>query len=230
MNKIYTIYSRLTLGYVKQRTLLLVLLVQNIILSLVVLIFANVIISNANITGELDYNQVGVFYTLSILLLFVLIFVLTPYFLSNVLNSLYANNIIEHLLSVRITISDIVFAVFLRGLVSVLIMFFSALPIISISLYFGGIGLVKIIKLFIFLMCFILLLSTVTIYISSSIINGTMSMIASYIVCLIILIVHLLILNMVINYNHLIYIYFFISIVLSISLLAMSCRTKIFSL
>ena len=230
MNKIHTIYSRLTLSYVKQRTLLLILLVQSVILSLVVLIFANVIISNANITGELDYNQVRVFYTLSILLLFILAFILTPYFLSNILNKLYANNIIEHLLSVRIDISDIVFAVFLRGLVSVLIMFFSALPIISISFYFGGLGLIKIIKLFIFLLRYILLLSSVTIYISSSIVNAMSSMIVSYIVCFILMVLHLLILNTVINISHLIFMYFLISIIISISLLAMSCRTRIFSL
>lgn len=230
MNKVHAIYSRLTLSYVKQRTLLLILLVQSIVLSLVVLIFANVIISNAYITGELDYNQVRVFYTLSILILFVLVFVFTPYFLSNTLNKLYANNIIEHFLSVRIGISDIVFAAFLRGLVSVLIMFFSALPIISISFYFGGIGLIKIIKLFIFLLCFILLLSSVTIYISSSIINSMSSMIVSYIICFILMLLHLFILNSVINFNHLIFVYFFISILISISLLAMSCRTKIFSL
>ena len=230
MNKVYTIYSRLTLIYVKQRTLLLILLVQNTIISLVVLIFANVIISNANITGELDYNQVQVFYTLSILILFALIFLLTPYFLSNILNNLYANNIIEHLLSVKIGISDIVFAAYLRGLISVLIMFCSALPIISISFYFGGMGFIKIIKLFVFLLCFILFLSSLTIYISSSIINGTNSMIISYIACFVFMIIHILILNIVINYSHLIYIYFFISSIVSISLLAMSCRTKIFSL
>lgn len=204
MNKIYTIYSRLTLSYVRQRTLLLVLLVQNVILSLVVLIFANVIISNAKINGELDYNQVEVFYTLGILLLFVLIFLHAPFFLSNVLNKLYASNTIEHLLSVKIEIRDIVFAVFLRGLSSVLIMFFSALPIISISFYFGGIGLIKIAKLFIILICFILLLSSASIYISSSTINGMIAVIVSYIICLILLIIHLLILNIVINLNHLI--------------------------
>ena len=157
-------------------------------------------------------------------------FILTPYFLSNILNKLYANNIIEHLLSVRIDISDIVFAVFLRGLVSVLIMFFSALPIISISFYFGGLGLIKIIKLFIFLLCYILLLSSVTIYISSSIVNAMSSMIVSYIVCFILMVLHLLILNTVINISHLIFMYFLISIIISISLLAMSCRTRIFSL
>lgn len=230
MNKVQTIYSRLTLSYVKQRTLLFVLLIQNVILSFVILIFANVIISNANITGELDYNQVKVFYTLSILILFILVSVLVPYFLSNILNKLYADYIIEHLLSVKIGISDIVFAAYLRGLVSVLIMFFSALPIISISFYFGGIGFIKIIKILIFLLCFILLLSSVTIYISSSLINATNSMIVSYIVCFILMLLHLLMLNIVINYRHLIYIYISISVIVSISLLAMSCRTKIFSL
>lgn len=230
MNKIYTIYDRLTLRYVRQRTLLLFLLVQNVILALAILIFANVIISNANITGELDYNQVRIFYTVSILILFVLVTMLTPYLLSNTLNKLYDNNIVEHLLSVKIGISDIVFAVFLRGLTSVFIMFFSALPIISISFYFGGIGLIKIIKLFIFFICFILVLASVTLYISSSLINATSSIIVSYIACILITLLHLQILNYIINYNHLIYIYFFFSIVVSISLIAMSCRTKIFSL
>ena len=144
MENIFKILNRLNYVYVKRRVLLLFLIVQNTILSLVILIFANVIISNGKINGELDYSQIRLFYNVAIVLLFILILILAPILLSREMNGLYKKNIIEHLLSVKIEIRDIVYAVYFRGLATLIVLLVSAFPIIVISFYFGGFSLVKI--------------------------------------------------------------------------------------
>ena len=106
MENILKIYKRLNNSYVKQRILLVYLIAQNTILSLAVLIFANVIISNGQINGELDYSQIRYFYTFAIIALFVLVLIFAPIFLSRTLNSLYKKNIIEHLLSAKVELKQ----------------------------------------------------------------------------------------------------------------------------
>lgn len=138
MENIFKILNRLNYVYVKRRVLLLFLIVQNTILSLVILIFANVIISNGKINGELDYSQIRLFYNVAIVLLFILILILAPILLSREMNGLYKKNIIEHLLSVKIEIRDIVYAVYFRGLATLIVLLVSAFPIIVISFYFGA--------------------------------------------------------------------------------------------
>ena len=64
MGNIVKILNRLNEVYVKQRVLLMCLIAQNTILTLIMLIFANVIISNGNTNGELDYSQIRLFYNI----------------------------------------------------------------------------------------------------------------------------------------------------------------------
>ena len=191
MDNVLKIFDRLTLESVKKRTFLLLFIFQNIILSLVVLVYANIIISNARINNELDYQQIQNFYTISIALLFFSIYILAPLVLSNWLNKLYKSNIIEHLLSVDIDISSIVFAVFLRGISIVSVLLISAMPIISISFYFGGFSIIKVIKLIICLFAFILLLSSTSIYISTIILDGNLSIVVAYVIGLFIYILNI---------------------------------------
>ena len=228
MSKILKIFDRITLEYVKKRTLLTFLIVQNVIFALIVLIFANVIISNANVTGELDYNQIKNFYMLVIILLYTGSFIVVPVIISPVLYTYYKNHIMEHLMAVKIDIDDIVFAVFIRGFSLVLILFFSALPIASVAFYFGGFGIIKLLKLLTCLIFYILLLSVVCIYISTRILDGNLAVVVSYIVCLFLLAFNLLTIRAILASLNLFIIYVaFISIV-ALILLSLARKTTIF--
>ena len=228
MNKVMKIFDRLTLQYVKNRTLLTSIVVQNVIFSIIVLIFANVITSNANITGELDYEQIKFFSKITITLLFLSATISTPLFMSTSLYQLYKKNIIEHLLSIKINIDDIIFATFLRGITVVTILAFSALPISCVAFYFGGFGILKFIKLIVCFVSYILLLSTFCIYFATKILDGNLSLVISYLMCFILLAANMLFLDTFLYGRYRFLLYMFLCSMTSLVLLALSRKTKIF--
>ena len=229
MENIIKILNRLNDVYVKQRVLLLFLIVQNTILSLIMLIFANVIISNGKIIGELDYSQIRLFYNVAIILLFVLVLIISPILLSRSLNELYKKNIIEHLMSVKIEISDIVYAVYFRGLSTLIVLLVSAFPIIVISFYFGGFGVAKILRLLVMVLSFAVLFSAVCIFISTRIVDANASIIVSYVAGIGLTMINIYFLNVVFNGGLLVIAYVILNIVLSLILVSISKKTTIFN-
>lgn len=229
MRNIMKILERLNNSYIKRRLLVLSLTIQNLILSLVMLMYANVIISNGKINGELDYTQVTFFYNMAIVLLFVIICLFAPYLLSNSLNVLYENNTIEHLLSVKINFGEIVFAVYLRGIIALSILVVSAFPIISISFYFGGFSLLKIIRLFFVVIIFAIFISSVCIFISSRILDKNVSIIIAYIISLIFTVINVLFLNRALYSFSYTIIYSIFLIILSLILLSIARNSIIFN-
>lgn len=229
MKNIITILERLNDSYIKRRLLVLSLAIQNIILSLIMLMYANVIISNGKINGELDYVQVRFFYNIAIMLLFIIICSFAPYLLSNSLNVLYENNIIEHLLSVKIKFGEIVFAVYLRGLITLLILVVSAFPIISISFYFGGFSLPKIIRLFTVIVIFAIFISSICIFISSRILDKNVSIIIAYIISFIFTVINVLYLNRALYSVSYTIIYSVFLIIVSLTLLSLARNSNIFN-
>ena len=229
MENIIKILNRLNDVYVKQRVLLLFLIVQNTILSLIMLIFANVIISNGKIIGELDYSQIRLFYNVAIILLFVLVLIISPILLSRSLNELYKKNIIEHLMSVKIEISDIVYAVYFRGLSTLIVLLVSAFPIIVISFYFGGFGVAKILRLLVMVLSFAVLFSAVCIFISTRIVDANASIIVSYVAGIGLTMINIYFLNVVLNGGLLVIAYVILNIVLSLILVSISKKTTIFN-
>ncbi len=229
MRNIMKILERLNNSYIKRRLLVLSLTIQNLILSLVMLMYANVIISNGKINGELDYTQVTFFYNMAIVLLFVIICLFAPYLLSNSLNVLYENNTIEHLLSVKINFGEIVFAVYLRGIIALSILVVSAFPIVSISFYFGGFSLLKIIRLFFIVIIFAIFISSVCIFISSKILDKNVSLIIAYIISLIFTVINVLFLNRALYSFSYTIIYSIFLIILSLILLSIARNSIIFN-
>ena len=229
MENIIKILNRLNDVYVKQRVLLLFLIVQNTILSLIMLIFANVIISNGKIIGELDYSQIRLFYNVAIILLFVLVLIISPILLSRSLNELYKKNIIEHLMSVKIEIRDIVYAVYFRGLSTLIVLLVSAFPIIVISFYFGGFGVAKILRLLVMVLSFAVLFSAVCIFISTRIVDANASIIVSYVAGIGLTMINIYFLNVVLNGGLLVIAYVILNIVLSLILVSISKKTTIFN-
>lgn len=229
MENILKIYKRLNNSYVKQRILLVYLIAQNTILSLAVLIFANVIISNGQINGELDYSQIRYFYTFAIIALFVLVLIFAPIFLSRTLNSLYKKNIIEHLLSVKVELSEIVYAVFLRGTSILIILLVSSFPIIVISFYFGGFGIIKMLKLVGIIISYAVFFSSICLYISTKSIDENASTIISYVIGIILTLLNIYYLNYFLNSRFLIVFYVLFNIIMSLILLSLSKKTSIFN-
>lgn len=229
MENIFKILSRLNEVYVKQRLLLIYLIVQNTILSLVMLIFANVIISNGRINGELDYSQIRLFYNTAIIILFLIILIFAPILLSRSLNDLYKKNIIEHLLSVRIDISEIVYAVYFRGLATLIIILISAFPIIVISFYFGGFGVVKIFRLIGIMLSHAILFSSICLFISTSFIDENVSTVISYVSGIVLAFINIYYMNYFLNSAIIFVVYILFSIVISLILVSISRKTGIFN-
>ncbi|MBO6119836.1 MAG: hypothetical protein J6P02_05170 [Lachnospiraceae bacterium] len=229
MENILKIYKRLNNSYVKQRILLVYLIAQNTILSLAMLIFANVIISNGQINGELDYSQIRYFYTFAIIALFVLVLIFAPIFLSRTLNTLYKKNIIEHLLSAKVELSEIVYAVFLRGTSILIILLVSSFPIIVISFYFGGFGIIKMLKLVGIIISYAVFFSSICLYISTKSIDENASTIISYVIGIILTLLNIYYLNYFLNSRFLIVFYVLFNIIMSLILLSLSKKTSIFN-
>lgn len=229
MNKTIKILERLNESYIKRRLLVLSLAIQNIILSLIMLMYANVIISNGKINGELDYTQVSFFYNMAIVLLFIVICIFAPYLLSNSLNILYENNVIEHLLAVKINFSEIVFAVYLRGIRTLLILVVSAFPIISISFYFGGFSLQRIVRLFLLIIIFAIFISSICIFISTKILDKNIAIIIAYVISFIFTVINILYLNKALYSVSYTFIYSLLLMIISLILLSVARNSKIFN-
>lgn len=229
MKNIIKILERLNDSYIKRRLLVLSLTIQNIILSLIMLMYANMIITNGKVNGELDYTQVRFFYNMAIVLLFIIICTFAPYLLSNSLNILYENNIIEHLLSVRISFGEIVYAVYLRGIMTLLILVVSAFPIISISFYFGGFSLPKIIRLFILIIIFAIFISSICIFISTKVLDKNIAIIIAYAISFIFTVLNLLFLNITLYSVSYTFVYTLFLIIVSLMLLSIARNSTIFN-
>lgn len=229
MKNILKIFKRLNEVYVKQRVLLICLIAQNTILSLIMLIFANVIISNGNISGELDYSQIRLFYNIAIILLFIIIDLFAPILLSRSLNDLYKKNIIEHLLSVRISIRDIVYALYFRGLTTLLILLVSAFPIIVISFYFGGFGVIKMLRLLVIMFSYAILFSSICLFISTRFIDENATTIVSYVVGVVLTLVNVYYLHRLLNNAFSTFFYAVFCIIMALILISLAKKTTIFS-
>lgn len=216
MNNIIKLYKRFTDASVKQRFLPFYLPIQNIIMALVVLIFSNSIISKGNINGELNYSQIKLFYNLVIVLLFVIVSIFSPIVFASSLNNLVKNNTIEYLLSVKVKIRDIIFAVFLRGFFTIIILLVSSFPIACISFYFGGLSIMRISRLFIYLIGYVLIETSMILFISSMISDINISKIVSIFVSLVLCVIHIMIINVLCSAYVYSFLYMFFSIIVAL--------------
>lgn len=229
MSKILIILKRLNEVFVKQRVLLVCLVIQNVTLALMMLIYANVIISNGMISGELDYGRIRMFYTFAIILLFLIICIFAPMLSSRSLNELYNNNTIDHLLSVNIEISDIVYAVFLRALSTLMIILISSFPILSVSFYFGGFSIIKILRLLIYVMSFATFITAVCVFISTIIFDANAAIVISYVVSLVLALSNVFYISKFLSSTLLTLMYVVLNAILVLILVSISRKTKIFN-
>ncbi len=229
MNKIFIILKRLNEVFIKQRVLLICLVIQNVTLALMMLIYANVIISNGMISGELDYGRIRMFYTFAIISLFLIVCIFAPMLSSRALSELYNNNTIDHLLSMKIGISDIVYAVFLRALSTLMIILISSFPIISVSFYFGGFSIIKILRLLIYIMSFATFITAVCVFISTIIFDANASIVISYVVSLILALTNVFYISRFLSSTLFTLMYVILNAILVLVLVSISRKTKIFN-
>lgn len=229
MNKIFIILKRLNEVFIKQRVLLICLVIQNVTLALMMLIYANVIISNGMISGELDYGRIRMFYTFAIISLFLIVCIFAPMLSSRALSELYNNNTIDHLLSMKIGISDIVYAVFLRALSTLMIILISSFPIISVSFYFGGFSIIKILRLLVYIMSFATFITAVCVFVSTIIFDANASIVISYVVSLILALTNVFYISRFLSSTLFTLMYVILNAILVLVLVSISRKTKIFN-
>lgn len=229
-NNIKKLYNRFSIVQLKERRLLIFIFIQSIGLSLLSLVFANTIISGGIINDELNYYQIKLFYTLSILLFFFMPSLYSAYFLGRSINSLVNSNSILYLLSVECKPTEIVFARFIRGLFNVYILIFASFPILSISFYFGGIGYIKLIRLFVMLMFYILLTGSISMFISSMVKETNNSIILAFIVDIFIFILHYFIIGTILLHTSILFTYCFMSVIFSSLFFNSSRKSRIFNI
>lgn len=225
-----TIYNRLKLVFIKKRVFPIILIIQNLLMSLIVLIYANRIISDGKTIGELNYQFIKTFYTITIFILFILPVLYSPYFLAKSVNELVKNNITINLFSSKVKSINIVFPCFLCGFLSVLVLTFSILPIIIVSFYFGGISIYRFIIILIYLIFYIIFVSGISMYISTIIVEPNLSIVFVYIIDIILLFIHVLGLPYILNNRLLLITYSIIVMIIFLILMVFSKKTRLFSI
>lgn len=224
------IYNRLKLVYTKKRMFPIILFIQNVLMSLIVLIFANLIISEGKTMGELNYKHIKTFYTITIIMLFVLPTIYSPYFLAKSVNELVKNNITINLFSSKAKSVDIIFSCFLCGFVAILVLAFSVLPIVIVSFYFGGVSIYRFLVIVIYLIFYIILISSISAVISAIIIEPNLSVVLAYIISIFLFFIHIFGLSYILNNYLFLIIYAFSILILFLILLSFSKKTHIFSI
>lgn len=225
-----TIYNRLKLVYIKKRVFPIFLIIQNIIIALIVLIYANLIISNGKTMGELNYQQIKTFYAITIFLLFILPTLYSPYFLSKSVNELVKNNITVNLFSSKTKSTHIIYSSYLCGFFATFVLTISILPIVIVSFYFGGVSINRLLIILIYLLFYIIIISIISLAISARVEEPNLSIVLAYIVNIFLLIIHMFMFNYVINNYLLLLFYSFVVILLFLILLVFSQKTRIFSI
>ena len=192
--------------------------IVNSIFLIEVLLLLNYVNSSVNLGQGIIYERVILFYNIVIMSLFIFIYILTPIFSSGSITSIVNNNKIINLAAFGITSDDIIIEKAILGFINVLFCFIVSLPIGYVSLFFGGINVIKILKILVIIIFYIVLYNMICIMISSYNNNILISYILSYLVGLVLLVIMLLMLNLFISNIVAFIIYILFSIFLSIIL------------
>ena len=216
-NVIY-LYKYETLSQTKKNFLPLFVSGVIIVFGVYNLLMFNFVINFAMRNNQLNFDSINNYFKSNIILIFILIIVFTPFFLSKCINSLINNNVIFNFISLGINIEEIVVAEFIRGFFNVSIILLSTFPIIYLSMLFNIYYILNFLKYIILFYSFINIISGICIYMSMIVKNETLSLVYSYIIGILLLFINIL---FVINFNVnfvIILCYLTISIIFSIFL------------
>ncbi len=175
MKNILIIYKRELNNLIKKRVFLISLSLILIVTSLFEIFVLNFIISDAKVKEEVDYELIRVIIDISkYVLIFVSIFSPLVFFCQN-MNSDKKNMFIDNILITDVKKEELVYGKYLKGAESAGIIFFAVVPIFYLSLFFGGISIMAVIKIIFLGISNVLFTSIVYLYISMAIEDKNLS-------------------------------------------------------
>lgn len=142
----------------KKRIFVFAYAIIGLLFSIFVLIAINRIINMANAEGIFNYENVTFLHERLIDALYVLTIFSSIFFLSSAINNDKNNFILDNILSSDVSMLEIIISKLIIGYFSTIIIGIFVIPIIMLSLFYGGTSITKFL-LYIILMFFIVLLS-----------------------------------------------------------------------
>ena len=181
-----------------------------------ILLLLNYVNSSINLGQGIIYDRVILFYNIVIITMFIFVYILTPIFnagsITNIIND---NKMINYILS-GVSPKDIIMEKTYIGLMNVMFCIITSLPIAYVSLFFGGINLIKIFKILLILTMYITLYNIMCVMISSYNSNLLISYIMCYLIGLFLVVMIVILLKLLISNIIALSIYIFLSLFMSI--------------
>ena len=171
----------------------------NCIYLIEVLLLLNYVNSSINLGQGIIYDRVIIFYNIVIITLFIFVYLITPIFSSGCITNLFNNNKLINLIVSGISSKDIVKEKFALSIMNASYCIIAALPIGYVSLFFGGIHIIKILKILLVLFLYLVLYNMICIMISSYNNNILVSYIISYFAGIPLIIIILFLLNTLVS-------------------------------
>ena len=228
--KILTIFNRESMLNVKRRKLLLSLSIAISLFAIISLIVINNIVVEADIYSFINYDYVRLMIRFAMFFEIALVFIFASVFLANSINSDKKNLSLQNILCSNINKSDLILGKYLNGVLNTSCIAFAGMPVAYISLFFGGFTVNRLIKYLIILMVLILLSNAIALFISARIKDVIISLLVSLscllIICLILFFIIDYIMIKLINTM----LFSLISIIITLVLLKLTERSKIFLL
>ena len=202
--------------------------ITNSIFLIEVLLLLNYVNSSVNLGQGIIYERVILFYNIIIMTLFLFVYILTPIYSAGSITNMYNDNKLINLVVAGISPKDIIIEKVIFGIMNVIFSVIVALPIGYVSLFFGGINIIKILMILCILLFYIISYNMFCVMISTYNNNIFISYIVSYLIGLVFIITLLLLLNILVSNIIAFIIYILISILLTIFLYLLATEGTIF--
>ena len=164
-----------------------------------ILFLLNYVNSSINLGQGIIYDRVILFYNIVIITMFIFVYILTPIFNAGSITSIINDNkMINYILS-GVSPKDIIIEKTCTGIMNVMFCIITSLPIAYVSLFFGGINIIKILKILLILTLYIIFYNMICVMISSYNNNLLISYIMCYLIGFIIIVLILILLNLLIS-------------------------------
>ena len=173
--------------------------ITNSIFLIEILLLLNYVNSSVNLGQGILYDRVILFYNVVIITLFLFVYILTPIFSAGSITNILNNNKLINLIVSGVSVRNIILEKTSLGIMNTSFCIITALPIGYVSLFFGGINAIKILKILLILFLFIVLYNMICVMISSYNNNLLISYIMSYFIGLILLVPIILSLNLLLS-------------------------------
>ena len=167
MKNTLIIYNRELFLSFKKRKVFLFLLIYLTIVSLLFILALNYIIIGIKNSTEINYYILQFFSKIGLSIVIIFSSFTPMLFFSTSINSDKQNKTIENILNTNITKKDIVLGKFFKGIISCFALFFASLPILYLTVIFGGVSFFKLFKIVVLLIFFMFFISSVHLFISS---------------------------------------------------------------